>query len=356
MVTGLLLAFGARVVCEPATAVRILEDARIDEVRAPQSHPQLVPGLARRSAPDSPLAAVLAAWCTTDDLSVRPGASWEGPEGSAYEIVVTRAQEQGCALLQERLSLSVGISPEGPQYRLLDRPPPDLTPTRDCADEPEWREVSAIGRRGPVLLRLLRDRRGQGRVVHSEIEVWWASPAGWTRQTLARPAPRRYLTSDGGGPAYHLGGPRDESWVVASHDRTDPPCHARTGQTVWQLDPTRARWTPIDGRSALTHLARSGEWQLAGDDGWFLVLAQDEELDEPLLRPRMRRMQRRVPEPLHLFRSADFPRLNPGYLAIAPGPWPDRAGAEAFLAERPRRGAYVKQAWSAPDPCGARKD
>lgn len=344
-------ALGARVVCDPEQAARIVAEARIDEARAPVAHPELVPGLARRAAPDSPLAAVLGAWCASgEDLSVGPGVRWDGPRVAAHELVVTRATEEGCRLRQERLSLSVGVTEEGLTYHLLDRPPPDLTPGPDCDEEAQWRQATVLERQGPVLLRLLRDRQGDETVTSSEIEVWWASGTGWRRQTLSHPAPARYLRPDGGGSVYQLGRTADgETWVVASHDRTDPPCRGEPGQVVWAL--AAGRWQPVRGREALTRLAREGLWQLAGDDGWFLVVAQDEEADGPVLGPRLRRLSRRTTEPLYVYRSADFPLLNPGYLAIAPGPWPDRQAAEAFRAQRARRGAYVKQAWTAPDPC-----
>ncbi|MEN0065134.1 MAG: hypothetical protein AAGA48_23525 [Myxococcota bacterium] len=346
------VSYAARVVCDPDDAARILDEARIAEPRVPIAHPELVPGLARRADPASPLARVLQAICSSgDDLSVRRGLSWTGPGVAAYEIVVSRAADRGCSLQQERVPISVGVSEGQPAYRLLNRPPADVTPGPDCEAPPVWRDTSQLDQAGPVTLRLWRDRKG-GTVVDSAIEVWWASGEGWQRQTLAQPAPDRYHKSQGGGPAFQLGTTSTGTiWVVASHDRTPPPCQPRPGQTVWKLEAPRDQWQAQSGRPALTALAREGLWQLAGDPGWLLVLAQDEEVDEPVLGRRMQRLQRRVPETLHLFRSASFPLLNPGYLAIAPGPWPNRDAAEAFRSERPRRGAYVKQAWSPLDPC-----
>lgn len=345
-------ALAARVVCTPELAVRTLDEARIDETRVPETHPELVPGLARRAAPDSPLAVVLERLCATgDDLGVQRGETWSGPRHAAYEIVVSRASTVDCTLHQERVVVSVVTGDDGITYRLLDRPPPDITPGPDCPTEPEWRQTTPLDRAGPVRLRLVRDRRGRaGAVTGSRIEVWWASDRGWSRQTLADPAPSRHLRPDGGGPWFQLGRTTTgETFVVASLDRTPPPCRSRPGQTVWTR--RARRWRAARGRNALAQLARAGLWPLAGDDGWLLIVAQDEETDRALLDVRRRRLRRRFPEPLYVFRSADFPNLNPGYLAIAPGPWATREQAEAFLAERPRRGAYVKQAWAARDGC-----
>ena len=122
------------------------------------------------------------------------------------------------------------------------------------------------------------------------------------------------------------------------------------GQRVWHLEDDR--WVEDEGRAAATRLARAGAWRQCGQEGWFLVVGQDDEDDVDLVLPRLRRQQRRTPEPLSLWTSADFPELNPGYVFIAPDPYASREEAEAASEDFPRsRQVYVKRAWSRASTC-----
>ncbi len=317
-------ASAAPVVCDPAEAARIIEDARIDLARAPVTHPELVPGLARGAA-DAELSRALEALCAPGGaLSVAPGDAW----GSAYTVVATRAEERGCSLAQTRVVLSVGIEAGGARWTLLDRPPTESTPLGDCDEPTSWREERVLaGDGGAVRVIEIVDRRGD-EVVGSAIEARRASPTGWSRQTLRSPAPE--------GPSLHLGRTRaGEPLIVA--------CEVGAGQTLWTW--SDGGWRETSGRDALLTLALEGQIRLAGDAGWMLILAQDDEVDADLLGPRKRRLERRDPEALHVFSSSELPGLNPGFLVIAPAPWPTEEGARAAR-PRWRRGAYVKQAWA----------
>lgn len=338
------------VVCDPVEAARILEEARIDEVRAPVTHPQLLPGLARAAQAAPALDDALAALCVDDaQLSVTRGDSWSDGRSAAYLIRVTQTTDEGCSLIQQRVTFSIGIGDQGVRYTLFDRSPPERTPLDGCDEPPVWRTQRILAGHGADVRLVLVVDRHDAVIVDSAIEAWRASDSGWVRQVLIHPAPPRHLDPQGAGPLFRLGHTDEgETLAVASLDRRMQPCRPGRGQTVWTWGDDA--WIAHTGRDALTLLAREGLWRLAGDPGWFLILAQDDASDARLLRPRMRRLQRRSAEALHLFRSSDFPGFNPGYLFISPGPWPTRAEAEAALG-RMRRGAYVKAGWRAPSPC-----
>ncbi len=346
-------AWGAPVVCNPTDAARILRDARIDEARAPVTHPQLVPGLARAANPQAELQQALTELCSPGgELTVDRAHAWRNGRGSAYVVVATRASVRGCSVVQSRVAISVGIGRGPARYTLLDRPPAELTPLPGCDAQPTWRQSRTLeGQGSPVRVILEVDRRGDERL-DSAVAVLWASEEGWQRQVLARPAPARYLVQHGAGPRFRVGtSPTGEVLVVASGSRSAPPCRPRGGQKVWTLEADG--WRSHTGRDALTHLAEEGLTELAGDPGYLLILTQDDEADANLVDARMRRLQRQDAKQLYLFESASFPLLNPGYVLVAPGPWPTREAAEA--ARRPRqRGAYVKQAWNAVNGCSDR--
>lgn len=338
-------AAAAPVVCDPAEAARILADANVDERRAPVTHPQLLPGLARGRG-DPALEAALGALCAPGgDVSVERADASAGGGWAAYTVVVGRAVTEGCSLVHERVPVSVGVGPDGVRYGLRGAWPPERTPVGDCPDPPRWRDERTVaGADDPVRLVHVVDHDGDD-VVAERLVVRRATPDGWSEQVLLEPAPPRLADPDGPGPEVHLAWTRDRVPLVVATG-----CRPQRDQTVWR--PADDGWDAISGREAATLLAREGLWRLAGDDGWLLVLAQDDEDDRDLVVPRVRRFERRDPEPLYLLPSADFPELNAGYVVVAPGPWPTEAEAEAARHRWGRSAsAYVKRAWSATDPC-----
>lgn len=352
MILAATAAWAAPVVCSPDEARTLVAEARIDPVRVPVTHPWLVPGLAWQSADDD-LRAALRALCApggerTIDLADR----WETAQWSAYTLLVTRAESRGCVLVQETVALSVGVTLDAPPtYDLRGRLPVAHTPIGDCEEAPRYREETVLAGEGePVRLVLVEDRAGDLRT-HSAVVARRATPRGWTQQVLLSPAPDRLLTG-GEGPMVVLARPPGDTWVVATADRVmAPSCAPRPGQTVWTW--REDRWVPVTGRDALTLLATAGLWRLAGQDGWLLVLAQDDEDDQALLDARRRRLERRRPDtPLLTLESSRFPELNPGFLIVSPGPWAERAAAEAAEATWRRRStSYVKRAWPAANGC-----
>lgn len=356
MIALLATAHAASVVCDGAEARRVLVEARIDEARVPVTHPWLVPGLAREALDPEAAAAVARVCEEGDERFVDRAESYQGPGWSAHTLVLVGVSRQGCSVVHHRVALTVGIGPDGTRYSLRASLPDERTPDQTCDAAAVWQEERVLAG-ADAEVRLVRQVDHQGdRVVGSRLLVRRADPGGWSEQTLIEPAPPRvWELPDRGqgaaGPEVALASTRSgEPLVVASHDRTAAPCRPIGGQTVWRLE--RDRWVAIDGRDAATLLARAGLWRLAGDDGWMLIVAQDDDDEVALLDPRLRRLQRRSSDPLFLMSSSDFPELNGGFRVIAPGPWATEAEARAARRDW-GRGGYVKLAWRAADPCGA---
>lgn len=348
-----LAARAAPVECDGLAAASLLADARIAENRAPVSHPELIPGLALSSSrTEADLRAALVELCAGGEaISLTQGETYEAAGWSAHTFLLSRSETVGCTLFQRTIAISVGVAADTlPRYRLRARLPLTRTPVGDCETTPTWREETVLGGEGgPVRLVLATDLDDDV-VAHSEVLVRRASVDGWTEQVLAAPAPERLLTG-GDGPVYTLTERDDDKWVVAHADRRGMPdrCTAVPGQTVWTWDDG---WQAHGGRAALVLLATRGLWRLAGDPGWMPLLAQDDEEDAELLAVQVPRIQRRWTEPLLTLPSAWFPGLNPGFLVVTPGPYPDEAQARAAVAQhRGLRRSYVKKAWEPPDPC-----
>jgi hypothetical protein len=231
--------------------------------------------------------------------------------------------------------------------------PRAVTPIDGCeGGRSIYRSESVLdGGDGPIRLVLVRDLEDD-RTVAARVVVRRATDDGWREQVLLDPAPERLLDPSASGPRLSLSGADERAWIVAHADRRVDAtgCAAVPGQTVWRWDGTS--WQPERGRAALGLLAGRGAWRLAGEDGWFLILAQDTEGDLDLLQARARKLQRRHPEPLTLLESASFPGMNAGFVVVTPDPWPTEQEAEAQRSQLGRRtGVYVRQGWSAPDPC-----
>lgn len=325
-ITGAALATPP-VICDPAAALALLGDAEVDEARAPVTHPWLVPGLAAASGDDGVRAALASLCAPGAALSVERGDSWEAGPTRAYLLEVARVGQQGCSLVRDRVALTVGVGPEGVAYAVRGALPSDRTPIGDCDEPAIWREERVLdGGSGPIRLVEITDRSGSV-ITSRAVVARRATEGGWREQVLLDPAPDplpRLLA--------------DAELVVLT--RCD-------GQRVWHLE--QDRWVEESGRPAATRLARAGAWRAAGQDGWFLVVGQDDEEDVALVGPRVRRRQRRTPEALSLWTSSDFPELNPGYVVVAPDPYATRSEAEAAAEAFPRsRQVYVKRAWSHP--------
>lgn len=380
---ALLLALGlagaASVQCDPIAASALLSDARVSENRVPLTHPELVPGLAL-AAPGTPadLRAALADLCEAPLASEAPRSSLptvsQGPsftghgDGAAsgtwtvQALAFTRTEQRGCSLFGRTVNVSVATE-EGrsPRYSLLSRSPVTRTPLGDCPDAPRWREEYPLGEmRGSVQLLAVRDMDGD-QVVHSSIRVRRATREGWTEQVIVEPAPPRMMAGTEG-PLVELAGTEDPPWVVVHGGRRTQPgaesaCVPEGGQEVWIPGLPGEPWVPHRGRDALALLAAARLWRYGGDDGWMLVLAAIPEDDRLQAERKAVRLQARLPqgERLYLLESAAFPDLNPGFWILVPAPWSTEDQARSAL-ERWRRlpaGAYVKRAWSAPDPCGS---
>lgn len=348
-------AYAAPVQCDALEAARLLAEARIEERRAPVTHPELIPGLALASArTDIDLRTALTDLCDAGAISLVAGERWEGTGWSAHTFLLTRTQQAGCTLFRQTIAISVGVAENtAPRYALRARLPTTRTPVGDCPTLPTWREEEMLaGQGGPVRLVLAQDIEGGSRT-HSEVLVRRAGPEGWTEQVLMEPAPAR-LVDGGEGPRFDLTERFEDKWVVAHHDRvgTGDDCKPVAGQTVWTWDPEDAKWTAHSQREALGLLASRGLWRLAGEDGWMLILAQADEEDRDKIDWRMRRYERKSPEPLDVLPSAWFPGLNPGFLIVAPAPWSTRDEADDARSRAPKwRRAYVKRAWTMADPC-----
>ncbi|MEZ4317325.1 MAG: hypothetical protein R3F61_07465 [Myxococcota bacterium] len=351
MIALLGASYAAPVICDPEHASRVLEDARIAPDRVPVTQPNLLPGLARTRA-EGEVAEALDALCGEGTgLSLAPAERWETASYSAYSFVVTRSRTEDCRLLQDAVVLTVGVVPGEPlRYGIRAHLPASVTPIGTCDAAPRYRSETVLDGVGtPVRLVLVRDHEGEA--TQTRVVVRRATPAGWTETVLVDPAPAHVL-GEGSGPLLSLTEVDGDPWIVAHADRTVSPegCRPERGQTVWRWN--GASWDALVGRSALGRLADRGSWRLAGDDGWFLILAQDIEKDRDLLEARMRRMQRRHADPLTIRESASFPGMNPGFLIVAPDPWPTRDEAEAAREVWGRRtGVYVKRGWEALDGC-----
>lgn len=344
-------AWGAPVVCDADDAWRIVTEARIDPGRAPVSHPELVPGLALRAADtDEALKSAISEVCAPGGtLSLSPAESWDAADWSARTWILTRSEPDGCALAERSIALTVGIRGGEAVYRLRGRLPDSRTPVGDCAEVAQFRDERTVdGDDGPVRLVVVLDQVG-GDVVRQTLILREASASGWRERPLLDPAPERML-SGGDGPVVELTDRLDPKWAVAHADRrgAPPDCTSLAGQTVW----TPPDWTPQTGDAALRLLAERGLWRFAGEDGWFLIVAQDDEEDAERLLQRADRLRARSGMELLVVPSAWFPGLNPGYLIAIPPPFASRADAEAARQRwSPRRQAYVKRAWAALDPC-----
>jgi hypothetical protein len=349
------LAAAAPVLCDPLAAATVLAEARIEERRAPVSHPELLPGLARASSrATSDLRLALADLCSgAGSLSLAAGDAYEGPSFSAYTTLLTRSERRDCVLYQRTVAISVATS-EGaaPVYSLRGYLPLTLTPSGDCTAVATWRDERVLaGQAGPVRLVLASTWEG-GTRSHSEVLVRTATAQGWVEQTLLAPAPPRLLGAfDGATIALVDAG--EESWIVASGDRRADggTCVPAGDQAVWRWQ--SGGWRAERGRDALGLLASRGLWRHAGDDGWLLIVTQADEEDADKLATRVARIARHTPVGLTEMPSAWFPLLNAGFVVAAPAPFATEA--EARAARRAwayrRRRTYVKQAWEAPDPC-----
>ncbi|MFT6145023.1 MAG: hypothetical protein ACI855_002799 [Myxococcota bacterium] len=348
-------AVAAPTVCDPAQAAQLLEDARIDERRAPVTHPELMPGLALASdTSDTRLREVLTGLCSnSESVSVAPAESWEDAAFSAYSYRVTGSQTVGCALFQSTVTVSVGVQPDRPPtYALRSESPVTSIPIGACETPATWREESVIdGDEDRVRLVLVIDRTRSG-VQDSQVVIRTATDHGWTEDLLLSPAPERYV---GGvsGPILTLAETGDgDAWVVAHANRVvrEESCLVVPGQMVWQWD--GSGWIPTDGREALALLGRRGLWRLAGSDGWLHIVVQDREGDDEVLAYRATRLAQRYPEALRLYQSSDLPGLNAGFLVMAPAPFPTEEQAKVVRKSwRSMHRHYVKRAWTQPNPC-----
>ena len=349
MVISLLIARAAPVICDPASARQLVDDAGLPPERIPVIQPNLLPGLARATA-DAEVGKVLDRLCGDGtNVSLSAGDTWEGPGFGAYTFVLTRSRTEGCVLEQEAVVLSVGVVADEPlRLGMLGRRPATLTPLGDCEATAQYRDEEVLAGEGTAV-RLVRVTDHVGDEATHRIVARRADAEGWHEQLLLDPAPER-LDGGGSGPLLSLLGAEDP-WIVAHGDRTvEGGCTPVPGQIVWRW--TDTRWERLEGREALGRLADRGAWRLAGEDGWFLVVAQDIPSDRQLLAARARRLQKRDPAPLLLRPSADFPLLNAGYLFVAQDPWPtEQEAREAKRRWGRRTGAYVKRGWVATDPC-----
>ncbi len=340
-------------VCGQGDAAQRINEAKIDEERVPSSHPNLIPGLAlasNRTGVD--LREALVELCASGgELSYDPAESWESATFNAHTVLFTTSERRECTLYKKTIAVTVGNAPDAsPRYALRGRLPYTHTPIGDCDTQDTWREETILaGAESAVRLVLVVDRAGD-EISHSQIVVRRASAGGWNEQLLIEPAPRRYVGGRGG-PKFDTVKVDDDYWVVSSHDRTDDTgvCKPIPGQVVWTWSDG---WRPVDGRKALAILADHGLWRYAGQDAWFLVLAQDDPLQADDVQARMGRMARKSDLPLHMLDSADFPGLNAGHTIVTPDPFTSEEEAKSMRHNWGRRaGAYVKKAWDAKDPC-----
>jgi hypothetical protein len=347
----LAVSHAAPVRCHPDAATELLTEARILETRAPVTHPELVPGLALASATATPdLRDALVGLCTPDAaLGVAVGDRWDAAGWSVHTVLLTASEQEGCTLVQKSIAISVALGSGGPRYGLRSVLPGTTTPVgADCEAASTWREERIVAGAEAAVRVVLVVHLGEQGMRHSEVLARRATRDGWVEQRLASPAPARLL-EDGDGPTFSLAG----DWVVEHGARSvdGETCVDLGGTRVWT--PEQVGWTEHTGREAVAMLAERGAWRVAGDDGWLLIVGQSDEDDRAVLENRRARLQRRTEEPLYILSSASLPGLNPGFLVIAPAPWPVRALADdARLAWPHRARVYVKRAWEAADPCG----
>ena len=358
VVLALASALAAEVVCDPVAARTLLTEARIDEARVAETHPWLVPGLALSSPDAAPeLRAALEELCSGEGLLVRPGPTWHAPTWSAHSLRLSHTEVRGCTLHEQSMMLSVGRAESQPvQYSLQARLPWSRTPIGDCAVPATWRDETILaGQDGPVRIVLAVDREGDA-VHRSEVRVRRATPDGWLDEALQSPAPARLL---GGfsGPVWSVA-PWGDDWIVVesgARSGTAEACVAEPGQRVWTW--TAARWQEHDNSASRTLLAEAGLWRLTGEDGWLLVLAQDETARAHTLAARRRRLERYLDWDLRTLESTRFPGLHPGFLVVTPPPFSTReAAVSAQESLRRRYRSYIKRGWQAPDPCATRRD
>ena len=338
MVIFWTMASAAPVRCTYEGATQLIEDARLATHRVPFTHPELLPGLMRNESDDS-LQQALEELCTPGaDLSLSIAEVYQTPTWSAHTVLLTRTQMDGCLLVQDTLALSVGVA-DTISFGLRGRYPQTRTPLADCLEPARWREEEVLqGASGPLQI-ISQSTRTDRAVEHQHLILRHATPRGWTDSPLGSALPPDL----------------SEAGILLSVADTGPPrVFARRckegGQSVWHLD--NGAWRELTDRDALADLAKEGRWDRAGSDAWFLIIALDDEDDEALLEARMRSLQGRYPAPLSIWRSSELPDLNPGFVFVAPDPWPSRAGAVAAKREWGyRTRSYVKRAWRS--PCGA---
>ena len=349
------LALAAPTVCDPDQAVTRMEEARIDERRAPVTHPEMMPGLAlAKTESTDPLHRALSELCaSSESVSVAPVDVWEDATYAAYTYRVTGTRTEGCALERRTIGVSVGIDSQGvPTYSMVGGESHGTTPIGECDVPAQWREETVVeGDGSRVRLVLVVDRTREG-LVGSHVVIRTATPSGWTEDMLMRPAPERYLGGPSGPLLTVVEVDTVDAWVVAHANRqvTGSTCVPVDEQVVWQR--RDGLWQPIEGREALALLARRGLWRFAGSDGWLHIVLQEKEGSERAIVHRAARFRARYPEPLRGYASSDLPGLNPGFTVLAPAPY--RSETEATIARRRWRSMhrhYIKRAWTREDPC-----
>jgi hypothetical protein len=359
-VVALLLAWaalGAPVQCDALKASQLLTEARIDESRAPFTHPELVPGLALASSrSDAELREALRELCSNGgELSLASTDRWETATWSAHTLLLTRNETLGCVLYQRTIAISVGLRPQAaPRYSLRSRLPAGHTPIGECTTGPRWHDEEVIaGLDGPTRLVLATVRTEEG-IHRSEVLVRVATPEGWHEQLLMEPAPERLIGS-GAGPVFTLTEQEGQLWIVAHGNRTGAPgdCSPIPGEIIWRWQGDT--WDRHDGEEARNMLTTRGLWRLTSQDGWFLIVAQDDLDDRHLLEARVQKIRAKAPFDVHILPSAWYAELNPGFLIAAPHPYFSEEEAQAARQSwRRKTRSYVKQAWIAPDPCDAK--
>lgn len=359
MVTALALwiatADATRVQCEPIAAAQLLAEANVDAYRAPTTHPSLVPGMAlgASSTPED-LRGALQEWCSPGaELDLSTVDQWETTGWSALVLHLRRTEQRGCTLYDRTLAISASQRPERPPaFTLMSRGPVFRTPLGDCEGSGTWRDERILdGEGGPIRLVLLTDREGSA-ITHAQVVVRRATAEGWTEQVLLDPAPA-HLTGADSGPHLALRNTDSGPLIIAYGGRAvGSPCKPRGGQTVWRLN--EETWESLSDEESLALLAREGLWRVAGDDGWLLIVGQDSDEDSTVVESRRARLIRRTGWDLELYDSSLFPMLNPGFTVIGTAPFTTKDSAvKARMRWGRSANSYVKQAWSAEDPCEA---